>query len=147
MRVLLCLAVAMLPAASAFAPSSFALRGALGTRNPAGLCQLSMGKRPLHTSGEFTVEKATPELMEDLEVKRWPTWSTAGTKYKVGEKSPLKVYDMNELSYIIKGKMEIESKKTGEKVLVQAGDFVTFPDEFACYWHVIEEIEKHWYLY
>ena len=69
-----------------------------------------MGKRPLHTSGEFTVEKATPELLADLEVKKWPTWSTAGSdKYVKGKKSPLKVYDCNELSYIISGKMEVDT--------------------------------------
>lgn len=119
-RALLLLA-ASLPAASAFAISPLVLRPASGGRLPAAaLSTVSMGKRPIHTSGEFTVEKATPEMMEDLEVKRWPTWSTAGSeKYKVGIKSPLKVYDVNELSYIISGKMEIESKETGEKKLVQ----------------------------
>jgi hypothetical protein len=30
-----------------------------------------MGNHPFHTSGEFTVEKVTPELMTDLEVKKW----------------------------------------------------------------------------
>ena len=119
-RALLLLA-ASLPAASAFAISPLVLRPASGGRLPAAaLSTVSMGKRPIHTSGEFTVEKATPEMMQDLEVKRWPTWSTAGSeKYKVGIKSPLKVYDVNELSYIISGKMEIESKETGEKKLVQ----------------------------
>ena len=59
-------------------------------------------------------------MMADLEVKRWPTWTTKGSeKYKVGIKSPLKVYEGNELSYIISGKMEIECKKTGKMHLVQ----------------------------
>ena len=43
--------------------------------------------------------------------------------------------------------MEIIPKATGVPVLVQAGDFVTFPDGFPCYWNVIEVIDKHWYLY
>ena len=59
----------------------------------------------------------------------------------------VKVYDTNELSYIIKGKMEIIPQATGQPILVQAGDFVTFPDGFACYWYVIEPVVKHWYLY
>ena len=64
------------------------------------------GPRPIHK--EFTVEKATPEKLELLQVSSWPRWSTNGSeKYKVGIKSPLKVYDTNELSYIISGKMEI----------------------------------------
>jgi len=102
--------------------------------------------RAIHT--EFTVEKATPEIMESLGVNRWPTWGTEGSdKYKTGIKSPLKYYDVNELSYIIKGKMEITPKETGIPVLVQAGDFVTFPDGFACHWFVIEPVVKHYYLY
>ena len=37
-------------------------------------------------------------------VDKWPTWRTEDSpKYKVGIKSPLKVYDVNELSYIISG--------------------------------------------
>ena len=53
--------------------------------------------------------------MEDLDVKRWPTWSKKGSeKYKVGVKPLLKIYDCNELSYIISGKMEIQGKKTGK---------------------------------
>lgn len=62
--------------------------------------------RALHT--EFTVEKATPEMMESLGVKKWPTWGTEGSdKYKTGVMSPLKWYDVNELSYIISGKVEM----------------------------------------
>ncbi|KAJ1399095.1 hypothetical protein B484DRAFT_406427 [Ochromonadaceae sp. CCMP2298] len=49
-------------------------------------------------------------------------------------------------SYIIKGSMEI-TPKGGEPVLVQAGDFVTFPDGFACNWFVKETILKHYYIY
>ena len=109
-------------------------------------CYAFKGPRPLHKI--FTVEKATEELKEELNVNSWGSWSTADSpKYQVGIKSPLKVYDTNELSYIISGKMEIIPKETGVPVLVQAGDFVTFPDEFACYWYVIEPVVKRWYLY
>jgi len=86
------------------------------------------GPRPIHK--EFTVEKATQEKKELLDVASWPTWSTQGSeKYKVGIKSPLKVYDTNELSYIISGKMEIIPQETNIPILVQPGDFVTFPGE------------------
>lgn len=113
--------------------------------------RVAMGPRPIHSDGfksKFTVEKASEALMQELAVKSWPTWSTAGSaKYKVGVKSPLKVYDCNELSYIIAGKMEIMPQETGKPVLVQAGDFVTFPEDFACNWFVIEEVKKHYFLY
>ena len=98
-------------------------------------------------SDKFEVVKATDAMLADMKVTEWPTWTTAGSeKYKVGVVSPEKVYDTNELSYIISGSMEI-IPKDGEAVLVQAGDFVTFPENFACNWKVIEEINKHWYCY
>lgn len=105
------------------------------------------GPRPLHKV--FTVEKATEELKQELSVASWGRWSTQGTdKYITGVKSPLKVYDCNELSYIISGKMTITpADPPGEPVLVQAGDFVTFPDGFACYWFVIDPVVKNWYIY
>mmetsp|Transcript_76192 Transcript_76192/g.134909 ORF Transcript_76192/g.134909 Transcript_76192/m.134909 type:complete len:183 (+) Transcript_76192:49-597(+) len=111
---------------------------------------LSMGPKPLHWNGFtsfFNVTKATEEQIKELSVKSWPTWSTSESeKYKVGVKSPLKTYGINELSYIISGKMEI-TPEGGEPVLVQAGDFITFPEDFRCYWYVIEEINKHYYEY
>ena len=94
------------------------------------------------------MEAATEEQLSDLGVKSWPTWSTSeSAKYQVGVKSPLKVYAENELSYIISGKMEITPEGGEEPVLVQAGDFITFPEDFRCYWYVIEEINKHYYCY
>jgi uncharacterized cupin superfamily protein len=102
--------------------------------------------RPIHS--EFTVEKATPEKMAELGVANWPTWSTADSeKYKVGIKSQLKVYGINELSYIISGEVDIIPKSTGIPVTVKAGDFVTFPNGFECYWHVKDVVTKNWYEY
>ena len=105
--------------------------------------------KPIHQ--EFTVEKASKEKMTDLSVGTWPTWSTQGSdKYVTGKRSPLKCYDCNELSYIISGQVEITpvvEGKEGKPVLVQAGDFVTFPDGFECYWYVIETVKKNWFIY
>ena len=109
--------------------------------------ELFAGPRPLHD--EFTVEMASPELLEDLKVKQWGIWGTEGSaKYKKGIKSPLKVYDCNELSYIISGSMTITpAVEGGEPVVVEKGDFVTFPEGFACYWFVKEPIVKNYYIY
>ena len=126
--------------------TSYTTAGRVLRRFNSGITSMAGFPRPIHK--DFTVEKATPEKMEELGVKSWPTWSTAGSeKYKVGIKSPLKVYDSNELSYIISGDMEIIPKETGVPVPVRAGDFVTFPDGFECYWFVKETIKKHWYIY
>ena len=117
------------------------------SRNKLAPIAAAKGPRAIHK--EFTVEKATPEKLDLLQVSSWPRWSTNGSeKYKVGIKSPLKVYDTNELSYIISGKMEITPvDPPGPPVMVEAGDFVTFPDAFACHWFVIEPVVKNWYLY
>lgn len=103
--------------------------------------------RPLHDV--FTVEKASEQLLEELDVKSWPRWTTEGTeKYKTKVKSPLKVYDCNELSYVQSGSMEIiPADPSKDPVIVKPGDFVTFPDGFACYWYVIEPVVKLWYIY
>lgn len=121
------------------------------TRNFA-LSAAGNGPRALHKT--FTVEPATPTKLEELDVLSWPTWCTDGTaKYKTGVRSPLKVYDTNELSYVTKGQMEITpadaktGEAIGEAVLVSPGDFVTFPDGFACYWFVKQAVTKHWHLY
>jgi hypothetical protein len=68
-------------------------------RTRPSLLQLNAkGPKPIHT--KFTVEKATEDQLSELDVKNWPTWSTAGSaKYQVGKKSPLKVYDCNELRF------------------------------------------------
>ena len=122
------------------------LRPALPRPARRSACAVRAGPRPLHTV--FTVEKATPELKKELGVDKWGVWGTEGTaRYKTGIKSPLKVYDCNELSYIISGSMEITPEATGVPVLVQAGDFVTFPNGFACYWFVKEAVTKNYYLY
>jgi uncharacterized cupin superfamily protein len=52
----------------------------------------------------------------------------------------------NELSYVLSGKLEI-IPPSGTPVLVQAGDFVTFPEGFKSTWTVLEELTWHYYLY
>jgi len=65
-------------------------RATLSRRTLSSTTVLHGFPRPIHK--EFKVEKASPELIEELGIKSWPTWSTAGSpKYKVGIKSPLKV--------------------------------------------------------
>lgn len=106
---------------------------------------LAAGPRPLHKV--FTVEKATDAQIAELGVKSWPVWETEGTsKYKTGILSPLKVYDCNELSYIISGRFTV-TPEGGEPVNVEPGDFITFPDGFRCNWLVIEPVTKHWFIY
>eukprot|EP00596_Hydrurales_sp_CCMP1899_P011006 CAMPEP_0119040716 /NCGR_PEP_ID=MMETSP1177-20130426/10724_1 /TAXON_ID=2985 /ORGANISM="Ochromonas sp, Strain CCMP1899" /LENGTH=127 /DNA_ID=CAMNT_0007006029 /DNA_START=103 /DNA_END=486 /DNA_ORIENTATION=- len=126
---------------------TLAFRGNLLKRTSQTSCYA--GPRDLFK--EFTVEACTPAVKEEMGISRWGTWSTRDApKYKVGIKSPLKVYDGNELSYIISGKMTItpdEGPSKGVAFPVKAGDFVFFPDGFSCYWFVEEVISKHYYIY
>ena len=129
--------------------SSFSVRRNFVVRQSFAAFAGKIGPRELFK--EFTVQPCSPDLKKELGVERWGVWSTAGSsKYKVGVKSPLKVYDGNELSYIISGKMTItpdEGPNKGIPVPVQAGDFVFFPDGFSCYWFVEETVTKHYYLW
>lgn len=104
------------------------------------------GPRVLHP--EFAVEKATPALMAELDVKNWPTWTTGDKeKWAVGNQVVDKIMPYGELSYMISGKLEIIPQDTGVPVYIEAGDFVTFPQDFTSSWKVIEELTWHYYLY
>ena len=52
-----------------------------------------------------------------------------------------------ELSYLISGQLEIVPKDTGVPVLVNPGDFVTFPEGFVSDWTVRKELNWHYFLY
>lgn len=111
-----------------------------------GIDEASCWKTAKPVSDKFDVKAATDAQIKEMDVTAWPTWTTKGSeKYKVGVKAPTKVYDTNELSYIISGEMDIIHGDT--TTTVKAGDFVTFPDGFECNWFVKEEINKHWFCY
>lgn len=52
-----------------------------------------------------------------------------------------------ELSYVMSGKLEIIPQSTGEPVIVEKGDLVTFPRAFVASWKVLEELTWKYYLY
>ena len=140
---LVCLMACLVIEVAAFKPTSrlFARGSALFSST-----ECWRAAKPVHS--KFDVTRATEEEISSMNVKEWPTWTTEGSaKYKVGEKAPVKVYDTNELSYIISGSMEIYDTETGVATLVQPGDFVTFPLDYSCQWKVIETITKHWFCY
>ena len=66
------------------------------------------------------------------------------------QRTPTKVYDCFELSYLVEGSMEIipkEGPDAGKPQLVKTGDFVTFPLDFPCTWVVKEPVLKHYFIY
>eukprot|EP00542_Grammatophora_oceanica_P008620 CAMPEP_0194061436 /NCGR_PEP_ID=MMETSP0009_2-20130614/74600_1 /TAXON_ID=210454 /ORGANISM="Grammatophora oceanica, Strain CCMP 410" /LENGTH=129 /DNA_ID=CAMNT_0038712741 /DNA_START=218 /DNA_END=607 /DNA_ORIENTATION=+ len=105
-----------------------------------------VGPRVLHQ--EFTVEKADEKLLTELDVSNWPTWTTGDKeKWAVGNQNADKIMPYSELSYVVSGKLEIIPAGESEHVLIQPGDFVTFPVDFKSSWKVLEELTWHYYLY
>lgn len=99
-------------------------------------------------SETFEVHPAAESEMKNLDVKNWPTWTTGDKpKWDVGNQVVDKEMPYGELSYMIKGKLEIIPKSTGVPVVVSPGDLVTFPKGFVASWQVLEELTWHYYLY
>ena len=110
-----------------------------GTSNPGG-------PQVLHTA--FTVQTADYDLLTDLDVANWPTWTTKGNdRWLENVTRKDKEMPYGELSYLTSGKLQIVPKDTGVPVLVNPGDFVTFPEGFVSDWTVLEELVWHYYLY
>jgi len=104
------------------------------------------GPRILHT--EFTVQPATEYQKYQLNVDHWPIWTTSDKpKWTVGNQNKDKIMPYGELSFMISGVLEIISYGQNKVILVQAGDFVTFPQGFQASWRVLEEVTWHYYLY
>ena len=104
------------------------------------------GPRILHDT--FAVQAADHTLLLELDVQNWPTWTTAGNDRWVPNVTRKdKEMPYGELSYLISGKLEIIPKDTGIPVIVNPGDFVTFPEGFVSDWTVLEELTWHYFLY
>lgn len=103
---------------------------------------------PRVISNKFEVHAASESELNGLDVEHWPTWMTGDKpKWDVGNHVVDKEMPYGELSYMIKGKLEIIPKATGVPVLVNSGDLVTFPKGFVASWKVLEELTWHYYLY
>jgi len=109
---------------------------------------VSLANGPRILSTEFKVHKATEEELDKLDVQHWPTWSTDDKpKWAVGNQVVDKEMPYGELSYMISGKLEVVPQSTGVPVVVEVGDFVTFPEGFVASWKVLEELTWYYYLY
>ena len=104
------------------------------------------GPRVMHN--EFAVQKADSWMLMTLDVLNWPTWTTAGNDRWVEHVTREdKEMPYGELSYLTKGQLKIVPKATGVPVIVNPGDFVTFPEGFVSDWTVLKELTWHYYLY
>ena len=86
----------------------------------------------------ITVEKPTPEKIEKLKVKSWPTL----------EKEACEIdwyFDRTEESYFLEGRVIVVTED-GQEVEVKKGDLAVFPKGLRCTWHIKEPILKHFIL-
>lgn len=110
--------------------------------------QQPSGRGPRILHDVFTVEPANEDTLYQLDVQNWPTWTTAkNPKWRVGKQNADKIMPYGELSYVVSGKLEIIPFGSNEKIIVQPGDFVTFPENFKASWTVVDELTWHYYLY
>ena len=75
------------------------------------------------------VKKPTPESLEKLGVKTWPTL----------EKDPCKIdwfFDQTEESYFLAGRVIVVTED-GQEVEVKKGDLAVFPKGLRCTWYII----------
>lgn len=85
------------------------------------------------------VEKPTPERLNELGVKQWPTtWSKEVSTF------PWQ-YSSTEIAYILEGEVTV-TPKGGEPVSFAAGDLVTFATGLDCIWEVKKPLRKHYHF-
>ena len=84
------------------------------------------------------VKKPTPESLEKLGVKTWPTL----------EKDPCKIdwfCDKTEASDFLAGRVIVVTED-GQEVEVKKGDLAVFPKGLRCTWYIKEPMRKHFNL-
>ena len=91
----------------------------------------------------INVTKPTQAELDQLQVKKWPTWE-----------KEVSVFDWQfpeqEIAYIIAGECVItpvgKAGKLGTAVHFGEGDLVTFPEGLSAKWEVTKPLHKHYKL-
>jgi hypothetical protein len=86
----------------------------------------------------ITVEKPTPEKLEKLKVKNWPTLKKEACEIDW-------YFDRTEESYFLEGRVIVVTEE-GQEVEVRKGDLAVFPKGLRCTWYIKEPILKHFFL-
>jgi uncharacterized cupin superfamily protein len=86
---------------------------------------------------EITIQhNPSPETLDALGVKSWPTWSKGIAKFPW-------TYDEAETCYFLEGEVVV-TPDDGEPVTVGKGDLVIFPSGMSCTWNVQKALKKHY---
>lgn len=83
---------------------------------------------------EITVQKATPERLEELGTEQWSPWACGVETFDWQ-------YSERETAHVLEGKVKVVTEH-GQEVTFGAGDIVVFPEGLRCTWTVIEPIRK-----
>ena len=102
------------------------------------------GPRKLHD--EFTVIPGDTNMLVELDVQNWPTWTTAGNdRWLENDTRFDKKMPYGELCYMISGQLKIEFD--GQVHYINPGDFVTLPEGFVSDHTVTKTMTWHYFLY
>ena len=86
---------------------------------------------------KIKIEKNMSEKqLEKMGVNTWPIWTKEISEFPWS-------YSETETCYILKGNVEVTTDD-GEKVVIEEGDFVTFPRGLSCTWKITQDIKKHY---
>ena len=83
---------------------------------------------------EPVIRKPSEEEKEESE--SWPIWEKEESSFDW-------YYDQKEQCLFLEGEAQVETAD-GEKVTIQKGDFVTFPQGLKCKWHIKKKVKKHY---
>ena len=82
------------------------------------------------------VKKPSQEELSSLGVEAWPIWQKEASSFDWH-------YDSKEVCYFLEGEVEIEIAG-GERIRIEKGDLVTFPQGLSCKWHIKRKVKKHY---
>lgn len=80
------------------------------------------------------ITKLDRESVKEHDIDHWSTWECEPSEF------PWEYYD-KETCYVFEGKVTIETED-GDRVEIEAGDFVVFPKGLKCKWTVHQKIRK-----
>jgi len=85
---------------------------------------------------KIEVHKLDRESLEKKGVFSWPIWEKEVSRFDWH-------YSEQESCYFLEGEVVVETDQ-GEKVSVQKGDYVVFPQGLSCVWDIKKPVKKHY---
>eukprot|EP00275_Glaucocystis_incrassata_P001577 EC123377.1.p1 GENE.EC123377.1~~EC123377.1.p1 ORF type:complete len:168 (+),score=7.40 EC123377.1:2-505(+) len=100
-------------------------------------CAASATGMPAEKKLPFSAKKPTEAELEQLGVRRWPTWGCGASTFDWS-------YSEKETCYLLEGDVTVQDSSTGAEITFGAGDLVTFDESLSCVWKVRKPVRKHY---